>query len=174
MESLPLHPKLVHLPMALAVLMPLLTSGLLLAWWRGWFPKRTWVLACAAQALLLASGWLAMNTGEADEDRVERFVPGSAIEAHEEAAEVFVWGSGLVLALTLLPLVLGGVRAARIAALATVAATGVVLFLGFRVGEAGGALVYRHGAAAAFASGDPAVSPVPPGVRRPDHDREDR
>jgi len=171
MEALPLHAKLVHLPIALAVLMPLLTSGLLLAWWRGWFPKRTWVLACAAQGLLLASGWFAMSTGESDEERVERFVPEQAIEAHEEAAEAFVWGSGLVLVVALLPLVLKRTRPARLAAAATIAGTAAVLFLGFRVGEAGGALVYRHGAAAAFATGagvDAPGSPIP--GRREDHD----
>ena len=174
MDNLPLHAKLVHLPIALAVLMPLLSSGLLLAWWRGWFPKRTWVLACAAQALLVASGWFAMSSGESDAERVERFVPEQAIEAHEEAAEAFVWGSGLVLALSLLPLMLGRAGPARIAAAATIAGTAVVLFLGFRVGEAGGALVYRHGAATAFASGANVASPVSPAAGRRDHHEGDR
>lgn len=174
MDALPLHPKLVHLPIALAVLMPLLTSGLLLAWWRGWLPKRTWVLAVAAQALLFASGWLAMSTGETDEERVERFVPEQAIEAHEEAAEAFVWGSGLVLVLALLPLALGRAKPARIAAMATIAGTAAVLFLGFRVGEAGGALVYRHGAAAAFANGASVGSSVLPAAERRGHHDDDR
>ena len=35
MEALFFHPKLVHVPIALAVLMPLLSGSLLLAWWRG-------------------------------------------------------------------------------------------------------------------------------------------
>lgn len=173
MEALPLHPKLVHLPIALAVLMPLLTSGLLLAWWRGWFPQRTWVLVVAAQAALLASGLVSMRTGETDEERVERFVPESAIEAHEEAAEVFVWGSAVVLALTLLPFLLKRPEAARVAGLGVVAGTVVVLVLGFRVGEAGGELVYRHGAAAAFENGAPAIPPASPGVLRRDHDDDD-
>lgn len=173
MEALPLHPKLVHLPMALAVLMPLLTGGLLLAWWRGWLPKRTWVVACAAQALLLASGWLAMRTGERDEERVERLVPESILEAHEEAAETFVWGSGLVLALALLPLVLRDSRASRLLALGTFAGTAVVLVLGVGVGQAGGELVYRHGAATAFvtdASGGAAAG-IPSRGRDAEDDR---
>ena len=32
---MPVHPMLVHLPIALAVLMPLVSAGLLIAWWRG-------------------------------------------------------------------------------------------------------------------------------------------
>lgn len=30
------HPKIVHLPMALAVLIPLIAGGVAIAWWRGW------------------------------------------------------------------------------------------------------------------------------------------
>ena len=170
MDTLPLHPKLVHLPIALALLMPLLSSGLLLAWWRGWLPRRTWLLPVAAQILLLASGLLAMRSGETDEERVERVVPERAIEAHEEAAEVFVWGSGIVLALVLLPLVFRDPRVARAAALGAVAGTAVVLFLGFRVGESGGDLVYRHGAARAFVT-DRAGEPQRPTARIHDDDR---
>ena len=169
MDTLPLHPKLVHLPIALAVLMPLITSGLLVAWWRGWFQKRTWAVAVALQAVLLLSGVLAMSTGEVDEDRVERIVPKNAIHAHEEAGEVFVWGSGLVLVLSFLPLLLRSPRLARITGLATVAGTFVVLGLGYRVGEAGGALVYRHGAGAAFAT--PGGGAPPAAMRGRDDDR---
>lgn len=150
MNDFPLHPKLVHLPIALAVLMPLLTSGLLLAWWRGWFRPRTWTLAVAAQALLFASGLVAMWTGEADEERVEHLVPEAAIEAHEESAEAFVWGAGVLLALSLLPLLLRRRGAAQVAGVVSVVGSLAVLGLGIRVGQAGGELVYRHGAAAAY------------------------
>jgi uncharacterized membrane protein len=170
MDTIPLHPKLVHLPIALAVLMPLLTGGLLLAWWRGWLPKKTWVLPAAAQLLLVASGLLAMRSGESDEERVERIVPGRAIDAHEETAEAFVWGSGIVFALVLLPLVLRSPRPARTAALGAVAGTLVVLFLGFRAGQSGGELVYRHGAATAFVTNH-AAEPPRPSARVDDDDR---
>src|SRR5690606_866782 len=108
MEALPLHPKIVHLPMALAVLMPLLTGGILLAVWRGWFAQRTWTIVFALQALLFATGLVAMRSGESDEDVAERVVAEAAIERHEAAAEGFVQAGGLVLALSLLPLVLRG------------------------------------------------------------------
>ena len=65
--ELPLHPKIVHLPIALAVLMPLLTSGLLLAIWRDWFPRRVWTIAVVGSLLLVGSGVLALRSGEADE-----------------------------------------------------------------------------------------------------------
>ncbi|HSQ67896.1 MAG TPA: hypothetical protein VLM85_32020, partial [Polyangiaceae bacterium] len=91
MEALLFHPKLVHVPMALAVLMPLVAGGLLLAWWRKWLPGRGWTVAVGLQAILLGSGILALRTGEAQEDRVEPIVGEKAIDAHEEAAEAFVW-----------------------------------------------------------------------------------
>jgi hypothetical protein len=37
--------------------------------------------------VLLGRGLVAMNTGEREEERVERVVPDAAIERHEEYAE---------------------------------------------------------------------------------------
>ncbi|ACY13894.1 DUF2231 domain-containing protein [Haliangium ochraceum] len=151
MDSLFFHPKVVHLPIALGVLMPLLAGMILLAWWRTWLPARSWVLVIALQAILLASGLMAMQTGESEEDRVERVVPEVAIEEHEEAADVFVWASGGVLGVMLLALALSRSKAGMpIAALATLG-TLAVLGLGYRTGQAGGELVYRHNAASVYA-----------------------
>lgn len=150
MEALLFHPKLIHVPMALAVLMPLVAGGLLLAWWRRWLPWRGWTVAIALQAILLGSGILALRTGEAQEHRVEQVVPEAAIEQHEEAAEAFVWASGGVLAVMLLAGALGSRRAGLPLAAAATLGTLVVTGLGYRTGEAGGRLVYQHGAAQAY------------------------
>lgn len=149
---MPLHPKLVHLPIALAVLMPLVSSGLLIAWWRGALQRRTWIIAIALQALLVASGLLALRTGEGDEERVERAVPEAVIEAHEEAAEGFVITAAVVLVVALGAGLIRRERAAKtLAALAALGTLGV-LGAGYRTGQAGGDLVYRHGAASAWTS----------------------
>ncbi len=153
METLFFHPKLVHLPIALAVLMPLVSAALILAWFRDLLPRRAWILAVALQGVLVLSSIAAMRSGEADEERVERVVAESAIEAHEEAAELFTWFSGGVLLLFVAGAAIPGAGAARIAACAATAGSLVVLFLGYRVGEAGGELVYKHGAASAYTSG---------------------
>ena len=152
MDALLFHPKLVHVPIALGVLMPLVAGGLFLAWWRNWLPWRSWFVAVALQAVLLASGVLALRSGEAEEERVERFVPEQAIEAHEEAAEAFVVASGVVLGLMLLAGALGAQRHGLPAAAVATAGTVVVLGLGYRTGQEGGRLVYEHGAAQAYAS----------------------
>lgn len=150
MDNLLFHPKVVHLAIALGVLMPLIAGGILLAWWRRWLPSRTWVVVIALQAILVGSGFVSLQTGEAEEDRVEKVVPESEIETHEEAAEVFVWASVGALALMLLALVLSKGKAGLAVAVAAVVATLVVFVLGYRTGEAGGDLVYRHNAGSAY------------------------
>lgn len=166
MDALLFHPKVVHIPMALGVLMPLIAGGLALAWWRGWLPWRAWLVVVGLQAVLLISGVVALRTGEAEEERVERIVSESLIEAHEEAAEVFVWGSGAVLALMLAAAAFGQKRSGLpIAGVATLG-TLVVLGLGYRTGQAGGSLVYEHGAAQAYGTsvgGDARTAPAPRG-----------
>lgn len=150
MDALLFHPKLVHVPMALGVLMPLVTGGLLLAWWRNWLPPRAWYLAVGLQAILVGAGLLALQSGEAEEDRVERVVAERFIEAHEEAAQAFVGASGAVLAVMLLAAALGGRRPGRRIAAVAALGTCVVFGLGWRTGQAGGSLVYEQGAASAY------------------------
>lgn len=150
METLPLHPKLVHLPLALSVLMPLIAGGILLAWWRGLLPRRAWWGAVAMQAILLAGGFAAYLAGEAEEGKVKKVVPEAAIEAHEGAATLFLIGAGVTLALALAAALLRTEAKARLVAAITLVATLAGVALGFRVGDAGGRLVYQHGAASAY------------------------
>jgi uncharacterized membrane protein len=163
MDQLLFHPKLVHLPMALAVLMPLVTGGVLFAWWRGWFDRRVWVLVVLLQAVLVGSGALAMNTGEKEEERVEQIVAEEYIEAHEEAAEVFVWASAALLLLMALPLVLPEGRARQAASLGAFLGTLIVFGLGYSTGEGGGKLVYEHGAAQVYVANGGVADGLPAG-----------
>ena len=167
-----LHPKLVHLPIALAVLLPVLVTVIWLAIHRGWLPFRSWLLVVGAQALLVVTGVLAMRSGEADEDRVERIVPEAAIETHEHAAKPFVFASGAVLLLACAPFVLRKrPRLAGLAMAVTLLGGLGVLVLGYRVGSSGGDLVYRHGAAAAFTGSGVGGGAAAPARHHDPHDR---
>lgn len=148
----PLHPVMVHLPLTVAVLMPLLTLGLWLAWWRRWLPRRAWVLVVVLQALLVGGTYLALETGEREEDRVELVVPHAAIEAHEEAAESLLIAAGVVLAVALAALVVPWGRISHPLALVTIAGSLVVAVLAVQVGKSGGELVYRHNAGSAYSA----------------------
>ena len=105
------------------------------------------------QAMLVLSSFAAMRTGEAEEDRVESVVAESAIETHEEAAELFTWAAAGALVLYVASAAIPVAGVARSFAVAATAVSLIVLILGYRVGHAGGELVYRHGAAAAYTAG---------------------
>ncbi|MCC7537952.1 MAG: hypothetical protein IT379_17130 [Deltaproteobacteria bacterium] len=151
----PLHPAIVHLPLGLAIIVPLLAVALTVAMWRDWLPKRAWLAVVGLQVLLVATGVMALRTGEQDEERVERIVAEQVLEAHEEAAAVFVWMAAATLAASVVVLLLKSDAARRWVSVGTSLATLVVAVLGIRVGHAGGELVYRHGAAGVYAPAGP-------------------
>ena len=152
MTSLPLHPAIVHLPLGLAFVIPALAAGFAWALWRGRVrPRGAWVAVIALQAVLLGGGLVAMNTGEREEDRVERVVPDAAIQRHEHYAEQFVWAVGLTLVPAVLVLAFRKPAAVQAMAAVTVAGSLVVAAVAIRVGHAGGRLVYAHNAGAAYA-----------------------
>jgi hypothetical protein len=147
----PLHPAVVHLPIALAVLVPVFAVGALWAIRRGARPLRAWGVATAMFAALSLSSWLAVETGEQASEQVESVVADAPIDTHEEAAEAFLTLSVIVLGIAAV-----GLRSGRIGGAARVLGTvGAVVLLGagWRVGHSGGALVYRYGAASAYTDG---------------------
>ena len=144
----PLHPAVVHLPIALTLLLPPFAIGALWAIRRGARPVRAWGLATALLATLALSAWVAVETGEQAGERVERVIAEAPVESHEEAAEAFLALTAVVLGVALVGL--RGGRVGQTARLLGTAGTVVLLGAGWRVGHSGGALVYRHGAAAAY------------------------
>src|SRR5262245_23042680 len=87
----PLHPAVVHLPIALAVIVPLIAIGGLAAIRIGSLPQRAWLAAVLLQALLAGSAWLAVHTGGDQYDRVKEVVAEEHIDEHAESAEWFAW-----------------------------------------------------------------------------------
>lgn len=165
MSTLPLHPAIVHLPLGLTFVLPLLGAVALAAWLKGSVPARAWWGVVLLQSVLVVSAFVSMKLGEEDEERVERVVAEAArfeaaVETHEELAEAFTWGSAGVLVLMVAAGVLGarkvGPGLAGVAVLGSVVTAG----LGVAVGHAGGELVYTHGAAAAYVAGAPAAGAV--------------
>lgn len=158
----PLHPAIVHFPIVLAVLLPPAALVALLVLRRGRSARSVWAVPLALAAGLALSSWVAVESGEAEEDRAEAVVPRDAIHEHEERAEQFIAFSVVLFGVAAAGM-LGGTpgRAAR--AVATVGAL-VLLPLGWRVGSSGGDLVYTHGAASAYvdaAAGLPGEAAAP-------------
>jgi uncharacterized membrane protein len=144
----PLHPLIVHFPIVLVVLLPVVAVIALWMIRRGAAPKRAWSVPLVVAGALALSSWLAVQTGEREEDRVETVVSEAPIESHEEAAETFLLLSGAMVLLAA-----GGLAPGRAGqAVRLVATVGTVLLVGagVQVGRTGGDLVYRHGAASAY------------------------
>ena len=144
----PLHPALVHFPIVFTVLLPLVILGAL--WLARRSPgRRTWAVPVILAAALSASAWVAVQTGETQEEKVESAVAEAPLESHEEAAGRFLLMSLGVLGITALGLTGGAVgKVARGAALAGSVGLAVA---GYQVGRSGGELVYEHGAASVYA-----------------------
>jgi uncharacterized membrane protein len=156
----PLHPAVVHLPIALAVLTPLLALLTLVACRRGVLPARAWAGIVLLQALLAGSAWLALETGEDQEERVEKVVAERHIEEHEESAERLLAVSVAVLLFSAAGL-LGG-RPGAAGRAATLAGGALGLAAAIATGHSGGELVYRHGAASAYVESATDVAAPPP------------
>lgn len=151
MQSLipnPLHPAVVHLPIAFAVILPLFAIGALWFIRRGARQRAAWGIFVAMSAALVASAWVSLQTGEQQEERVEDVVSERSIHQHEEAADLF-----LAVSAGLLVVATGGLVGGRIGQASRVLATAgtvAVLAAGWNVGHSGGMLVYRDGAGSAY------------------------
>lgn len=150
MGDLPLHPAVVHIPLGVAFLMPILVAILALGVRRTAFPRKTWLLPIVAQVVLVAGGFVGMQSGENEEDRAEQVVAKAGIHDHERAAKVFTYSAAGGLVILVAAAVVPVKAAGWFALLAFLASLGVA-GMGAYAGHLGGKLVYRDGAAAAYA-----------------------
>lgn len=150
----PLHPAIVHFPVVFAVLLPLATIIALFLIARGGRFRRMWTLPALFAVGLAVASYAAVQTGEAQEDRVEAVVGDAPMHEHEEAAEQFLLFSLIVAGIALIGFARGNLgTSARW--LATAGALALA-YGGYRVGHTGGELVYQHGAASAYVDGNAA------------------
>lgn len=164
---MPTHPIVIHFPLALTFLLPFLVLVFAWAIRAGKMSKELWLVIICLQALITASGYLALETGETDEDKVAAVVGKKLIHEHEEAAEVFVGATVISLA--------AGVAAWFLRPEFQDKARGVVLlvsliplFFAWRTGKLGGEIVYFHGGGSAHADVRevfrPEAMPLEPGA----------
>jgi uncharacterized membrane protein len=170
MSELPLHPIAVHFPVVLAVLAPAFALALLVALLRRRPATGLAWLVAILFAGLAVSAFIASETGELDEERVEAITGEGPLERHEDAAELLLAlslaGAAIATAGGLAAASQGAARARLPLALVTFAAGGAVAFAAVRAGHSGGELVYVHGAALAHmkpgaVGGAPAPSATP-------------
>lgn len=145
-----LHPKIVHLPLGIAMVLPILA---LVAIWlhfrrhdssaafaRFWFALVVCLVAAAVGVF-----W-AHETGEASEHAIGKSLPEAAIELHEDYAKIFsifIYAATTVVVLGFF--VHGRLKGYVIVATAILVAA--ALYAAVLTGNAGGDLVYKHKAA---------------------------
>lgn len=174
MESSPLHPFVIHIPLALAVLMPLVSLGILVAWWKKWLPARAWYIAIGLQILLAAGAFAAVETGEEEEHRVEEILADEQpLEEHEEGGKRFMWVTFIALGVMVVPAFIPGEKRKQVSAIVATALSLGVAAVAVGVGQSGGKLVYEHGAANAYIDGSGAEVDGEPANDRDDDDHGD-
>jgi uncharacterized membrane protein YgdD (TMEM256/DUF423 family) len=90
---MPVHPAVVHLPIAMALTMPPVMILLALAVLKKRIPERAWVMAPLLSLLLSALIYTAMYTGSSDRERLEDRVSMELLDSHEQAAESLLLAS---------------------------------------------------------------------------------
>ena len=113
---------------------------------------RGWLMIIGLQLFVTITGYVALESGEDEEDRVEKVVDKKFIHQHEEAAEIFVGSSVVTLVLSIAVFFLRAeFQFYTKIGLAILSLVGALL--GFRAGSFGGELVYKHGAGSVYTTG---------------------
>ncbi len=145
--EVPWHPIIVHMPITLSLLVPLIFITTLIGIRKKNWPYKSWVVPVVFQIVLFLSALLAMKTGEKEEDVVENVVAREIIHEHEEWGERMVWYQGAVLALSTMTLLFPGrIRLKKLVSAASVFGVAV----GVLTGHSGGQLVYKYNAGKAY------------------------
>lgn len=152
----PLHPALVHFPVVLAVLVPLAALAAVLLARHPTATRPAWLVVILLAGGLAGTSWLAIETGEREEDRVEEILTSeAALSRHEARADQFLAMGMGVFGLSLVGLASG--RIGRVGRTVAALASLVLVPGGLRVGHSGGELVYVHGAAQAYTGSSAAI-----------------
>jgi len=167
MGELPLHPAIVHIPVGIAVVLPIAAVFVAVAVWKGRMEPRAWLIIAFFQGAALLGGWASMQTGEEEEENVEGVVDESHIEEHENLAKLFMalTAAGVAASIASLVLQQKNEKASRLLMAGAAALTFASAGAAIATGHEGGELVYKHGAAGAYAlpPGDGRVPAAPPG-----------
>ena len=157
----PAHPITTHLPIALALVIPVIMLVMLVSIKKGWWPARVWFIAVVLQAMALGGVYIAQDTGGDDagvvieklgEEPIKEFI-------HEHAvwSDRLYWTLAGGLAVSFLAFCFPGVCAFRLISLVVAVGAFVPTYY---TGHLGGELAYNHGAAAAFVTPE-AQAPAP-------------
>ena len=146
---MPLHPLIVHIPLVLAGLVPIVAGFLAYQTQRGRGSRLQWMVALALQVAIVIGALIAIDTGGDEAGVVRSVVPRDAIHEHADAAHWFEYATFATLALIAAATFLRDKRSAIVGWVATAVAA-VTVVIGIRVGHLGGKVVFEYDAPAAY------------------------
>jgi len=155
--EIPLHPAIVHLPIALGLITPLLLVVVLIGQKKLTWHKTTWLLVILSNLLIATTAFFAERSGEEDYDRVEIVVGDEPVHEHEEWGEKVLVSALTALTLSVVAYFVSGFGLVYV----TLAANLVVMFLVLQAGRTGGELIYIYGGAAAHAPSPAGLQLIP-------------
>jgi uncharacterized membrane protein len=151
--QVPFHPIIVHFPIALTFIVPILILVFAFMIKTNKMSHKTWLIIIGLQIATTATGYMALETGEDEEHSVEKVLGKKLIHEHEEAAEIFVGSTVIALVLSIAAFFLKS-QIQFLAQLVVCLVSLVSCYLVYTTGHSGGELVYVHGAARAYAQND--------------------
>jgi uncharacterized membrane protein len=160
--QLPFHPFIIHFPLALTFIMPVLVIVFAYMIKVNKMAPKAWLIIIGLQLAVVVTGYISLETGETEEERVEKVVSKELIHEHEESAEIFVGAAVITFVLSIsaffLPREMGYFLKLGIALLGIASC-----YLAYRTGHLGGELVYRYGAGSAYVDieGQQGILPTP-------------
>ena len=146
--DLPLHPLIVHFPIALAIFLPILSITIFILFRNTVMYKKAWILVVLFSGIYAVTALIAEETGESEETKVERYVGESAMEKHEELGERIPKVSWVLFVLSIIPLI---TNKTILSQSIFIAASIAGVYPIYQAGHSGAELVYKYGAANAHA-----------------------
>ena len=146
---LPLHPFMAHIPLVLALCLPIVIVSSIVFIMKKKISPRFWWVPVIIQITIVVFSYIALETGEDQEDTVLQFVAKPFIQQHENAAEIFS-GLGVILLGLMAVVLFVGESLARNLRFLTAVLSLIPLAAGLYAGRLGGAIAYTHGGAEAY------------------------
>ena len=148
--QIPFHPVVVHFPIALSFILPILILVFAYMIKVKKMSHQAWLVVIGLQIFTTVSGYVALETGENEEHQVEKVLNKKYIHEHEEKAEIFVGSTVIALVLSVAVFFLKQELQFGIKLVICVISL-VSSYLAYNAGHSGGELVYRYGAGSAYA-----------------------
>lgn len=147
--QVPFHPVVVHFPLAVTFVMPVLVFIFAYMIKLNKMNPKGWLIIVGLQLAVVISGYVALETGETEEDKVEKVLDKTYIHEHEESAEIFVGSTVIALVLSVAAFFIRKDLGHPIKL--SMGFIGLICcFLAYRAGHLGGEILYKHGGAAAY------------------------